>query len=268
MGRIEEALSKAARRTTSADKAAAPPVDKAPKALSRPEPITPDVVTDSRLVVIKQPNSPEAEEFRKLKEALIKTTKNLESGGNVILVTSAVPREGKSLVTLNLAVSLSQEFDHTVLVVDADIRKPSCHIPFGLAVSPGLSDHILDDIPLPQALARTNIDNLVILPAGRSIDASCEMFSSNTMRRLIQELKHRYPDRIILIDSPPILTFAETRILNSQADATILVVMERQCPKDGIQECVKLLGDKVIGVVYNKTAVRETHNYHHLYYTN
>ncbi|OLN29428.1 Protein-tyrosine kinase [Desulfovibrio sp. DV] len=258
MGRIEEALEKAVRRIV--PDTPPPPLradDNTPS--TPPANMDPEQVTDERLVVIKRPHSPEAEEFRKLKEALFKEIKRRETFGNVILITSAGPREGKSLVTLNLAVSLAQEHDHTVLVIDADLRKPSCHRPFGIEVAPGLSDYLTDNLPLSRVMVRSGVGNLVILPAGKQITTPCELFSSNTMRQMIQEIKHRYPDRIILIDSPPILSFAETRILADQADATILVVREKLCTLESIQECLKLLQNKIIGIAYNGSTVQYNH---------
>lgn len=264
MGRIEEALEKAAQRIPFEMPQAPPAGSQGPCPPYTPGESDPEQITDDRLVVLKAPHSPEAEEFRKLKEALLKEAKKRESFGNVILITSAGPREGKSLVTLNLAISLAQEHDHTVLVVDADLRKPSCHLPFGIAPSPGLSDYIVEDLKLSHVLIRTGIGNLVVLPAGKQTGSPCELFSSNTMRQLLQEMKHRYPDRIILIDSPPILAFAETRILADQADATILVVREKQSSMDDIQECSKLLQHKMIGLVYNaSTTAMPKNNYHY-----
>lgn len=264
MGRIEEALEKAAQRTPlDMSPVPHPPSDHA--CPPSPRETNPDQTTDDKLVVLKAPHSPEAEEFRKLKEALLKEAKQRESFGNVILVTSATPKEGKSMVTLNLAVSLAQEHDHTVLLVDADLRKPSCHRPFGIAQRPGLSDYIVDNVPLSQVMTRTGIGNLVIIPAGKPTTTPCELFSSNTTRHLLKEMKHRYPDRIILIDSPPIISFAETRILADQVDAAILVVREKQSSIGDIQECSKLLQNKIMGIVYNGATMPQNHAHYYYY---
>lgn len=265
MGRIEDALEKAAKRIHQpAQAVTSPPIDGT--CPPRVQDMDPDRITDNKLVAIKDPASPEAEEFRKLKKVLMKEALGPDGFGNVIMVTSATPREGKSLVTLNLAASLAQEYDHTVLAVDADLRKPTCHLPFGIVQSPGLSDYILDGMALEKVLVRTGIGKLVLLPAGRPADNLCEMYSSNTMRRLIQEMKHRYPDRIILIDTPPILTFAETRILADQADTVILVVRDRQCSMNELQECIKLINNKLLGVVYNGVETFDQNNYYYYYY--
>jgi exopolysaccharide/PEP-CTERM locus tyrosine autokinase len=265
MGRIEEALEKAARRATPTSP---PPLflDNDNTYPAQTCAITESkTVEDDKIVVLKTPHSPEAEEFRKLKEALFKEIKRCESFGNVILITSATPREGKSLVTVNLAASLAQEHDHTVLVIDADLRKPSCHRPFCIDVEPGLSDYLTNNVPLSRILTKTGIGNLVILPAGKQVSTPCELFSSNTMRRMIQEIKHRYPDRIILIDSPPILNFAETRILADQADAAILVVREKVCTLESVQECLVLLQNKIIGIAYNGSTIPPNHRHYYYY---
>lgn len=265
MGRIEDALEKADKRIRNpSPDVVAPPVGGVNSA--RMLDLDPDRISNDKLVAIKNPASPEAEEFRKLKKALMKEALGPDGFGNVIMITSATPREGKSLVTLNLAASLAQEYDHTVLVVDADLRKPTCHIPFGIVQSPGLSDYILDGMSLDKVLVRTGIGKLVLLPAGRPATNLCEMYSSNTMRGIIQEMKHRYPDRIILIDTPPILTFAETRILADQADAVILVVRERQCSKNSIQECMNLINNKLLGIVYNGAETKDSSDFYYYYY--
>lgn len=264
MSRIEEALNKAAQRN----------VGQAPSSRPRPGPIPlrqplvdPSTISNDKLVVLKTPASPEAEEFRKLKEALLKAVKTQEAFDNVILVTSPGQGEGKSLITVNLALSLAQEFDHTVLLVDADLRMPTCHryldIPSGL----GLVDCLVDGVDLEKVLVKTGYGKLVLLPAGKPVKNPMEYFSSNTMRQLIEELKNRYPDRIILIDTPPVLMFAETRTLAGLADNVILVVREGDTSLEDIQESMNLLNNKVLGVVYNATEFVQHSQYPYYYYT-
>ena len=149
---------------------------------------------DDKLVVLKEPFSPEAEEFRKLKDALLNESKRKDSVNNVILITSPGRGEGKSLVSANLAVSLAQEYDHTVLLIDADVRLPTCNKYLGITAETGLTDCLLEGKDLGQLLVKTGIGKLILLPAGKPAKDPLEMFSSNSMRQLLQDIKHRYAE--------------------------------------------------------------------------
>jgi exopolysaccharide/PEP-CTERM locus tyrosine autokinase len=221
------------------------------------------------LLTITSPYSATAEEYRKLKESLIKESKK-EGFSNAVLVTSANPQEGKTVTTLNLAISLAQEYDYTVLVVDADLRAPSCHRYLGIEAGLGLSDCLQGKATCSEALIRTDIGRLVLLPAGPPVANPVELISSNKMRQLVQELKHRYPDRFILIDSPPAKLFAETRFLASMTDGTLIVVREGETSLDDLTEVTQALDNRIIGVVYNnarETPFRRPTHYDHYAYT-
>jgi len=246
MSRIEEALNKAIKINQgqvpfrASEKSSPPP---SPKDAV----ITP---ADHMLLTYTAPNAPAAEEYRKLKESIIKEA-GREGFNNVLLVTSANPGEGKTITTLNLAISLAHEYDYTVLLVDADLRAPSCHKYLGITAEKGLSDCLKGEADCTDVLIRTGIGHLVLLPAGKAVPNPVELISSNRMRSLLQELKHRYPDRFILIDSPPAKMFAETRFLASMADASILVVREGVSSLEDIEETVGALDNRVAGIVYN-----------------
>jgi len=262
MSKIEEALEKAAQKQATLKQASQRSYYKA-KTDTLPLPINVDPANfpEEKLVVLKTPSMPEAEEFRKLKEALLKTIQSQDSFNNVILISSAHKGEGKSLTTVNLAISLAQGYDHSVLIVDAELRMPTCHRYLNLTPKFGLSDYLNDTIDLSQAFIHTGIGKLVLLPAGNTVRDPLELLSSNAMRRLMEELKTRYPDRIILIDSPPTLLFAETRALANLADAAVLVVREGQTSLEDIQDdCQKYLNNKIIGIVYNATQYVQPYN--------
>lgn len=221
-------------------------------------------VPEQMLVTVTSPYSPVAEEFRKLKEALVKLT-NREHFDNLIMFTSATAGEGKSMSAINLAVSLAQEYDHTVLLVDADLRRPSCHRYLGLEAGPGLSDCLLDGVNLADVLVKTGIGKLSLLPAGKLVSNPGELFSSNAMKRLLRELKSRYSDRYVIVDTPPVLPFAETRTVSNLVDGIILVVKEGQPSLDEVKECVEALGKKVLGILYNFTMVQPQKSYYYYY---
>ncbi|MGE4535778.1 MAG: P-loop NTPase [Desulfovibrio sp.] len=268
MSRIEDALSKASQRQSDVSPPAAwSSYRQKHPTLPPPAPIDPDRLREEKLVVLKKPNSPEAEEFRKLKEFLVKAISAPGMFNNVVLITSAHHGEGKSLVTSNLAISLAQEYDRTVMVVDADLRLPSCHRYLDVDPGQGLADCLTQGVDISNALVKTAIPKLVLLPAGKKpVKNPLELFSSNSMRGLLTEMKQRYPDRILLIDTPPVLLFAETRTLVDLADGVVLVVREGGCSLDDVRECLTLLNNKVLGVVYNASSFTQPAGAYQDYY--
>lgn len=223
-------------------------------------------VTDSSKIVAAQGlYSPASEEYRKLKEQLVKLT-NSKGFQNTILVTSSTVGEGKSVTSVNLAVSLAMEFDHTVLLIDADIRRPTCHTYFNCGVAPGLAECLLDGIELKDALVSTGIGRLSFLPAGRPVDNPVEVLNSSLMRDFLAEIKHRYPDRYIIIDTAPVLPFAEARVLSRFVDGTLLVVRERSVSVSDVQETLQALnGSNILGIVYNGAAKTSSHGSYYAY---
>ena len=256
MSRIEKALEKAAElRNKHQDSSS--PVSNSPERIPDlrrklfPESKQSITIDNPLLVPSIAPHSPIAEEYRKLKSVLVKLTR--QAGfHNTILITSAVAGEGKTVTALNLAISLAQEHDHTVLLVDADLRRPSIHSYLGITPDKGLSDCLINDLDVSEALINTGIGRLVLLPAGKEVTNPVELFSSQRMERLMFELKHRYPDRYIIIDSPPVLPFAEVHTLSHLVDGVLFVVRERLAPFDAVKEGLATLkGCSVLGMVYN-----------------
>ncbi len=197
-----------------------------------------------------------AEEYKKLKSMVIRLTKG-QPFRNTLVVTSAVGSEGKSITALNLATTLAQEYDHTVLLVDADLRKPSVHQFLGIQPKVGLVHCLNERAPLEQALVKTGIGKLVVLPAGGVVSDPVELLSSNRMQQIIAELKERYPERYVIIDTPPVLPFAEAQVLASRADGVIFVVREGCAKTDQIREAIETVkGSNLLGVVYNDSSVR------------
>jgi protein-tyrosine kinase len=224
-------------------------------------------VRNPALVAITDPGSPVAEEYRKLKEMVLKSTRSGNGFRNTLMVTSALAGEGKTVTSLNLAACMAQEYDHTVLVVDADLRKPSCAKYLGIEPGPGLTDCLLKSTPVAEALIHTGIGKLAFLPAGTPVDNPAELFSSQRMKDLLMEMKHRYPDRYIIIDTPPVLPFAETRTIGSIADGVLLVVKEGVPSQEEIRESVDALrGATILGIVYNQAELSTLGNHYSSYY--
>jgi capsular exopolysaccharide synthesis family protein len=174
---------------------------------------------------------------------------------NALAVTSPGLNEGKTLTTINLAISLAMEVSYTVLLVDADLRHPSVHTYFGLEPEFGLSDYLISDKPLQEILVHpAGIQGLVILPGGKPLVNSAEMLNSPKMSRLVDELKARYHTRIVLFDLPPVLTTADAVAFAPYVDAALLVVEEGRTSTQDAQRATELLKDThLIGAVLNKS---------------
>ena len=196
-------------------------------------------------------DSPAAEQYRKLKSTIVKMLKKGECR-QALMITSAVAGEGKSVTALNLAISLAQEFDHTVLLVEADLRKPSLLEYLGLQADFGLSDCVLDGIDVGEVLVKTGIEGLTLLPAGRSVDNPVELFSSNRMQELFTEIKQRDPNRFVIVDTTPLLPFAEPQYIANAVDGVVLVVRERLTSTDKLKRALEMLKNhNLLGVVSN-----------------
>ncbi|TGU70468.1 polysaccharide biosynthesis tyrosine autokinase [Geomonas terrae] len=266
MSRIEMAMEKAARLreegapreaaegSGTTEVATAAPPGNATRVATAPPAVPPERVLMPRhpfLVNILDPHSPAAEEYRKLKSVLVKLTDG-DRFKNSIMVTSSVPGEGKSLTALNLAASLAQGLDHTVLLVDADLRRPSLHKYLEIEQGPGLADILSGKAEIPDTIVQTGLGKLSLIRSGGHVENPVELFSSQKMRALVDELKNRYPDRYIIFDTPPLLPFAESRALANIVDGVLLVVMERLASEEEVLEAYESVkGPGLLGVVYN-----------------
>jgi exopolysaccharide/PEP-CTERM locus tyrosine autokinase len=179
-----------------------------------------------------------------------------------IMVTSALPGEGKSFVAANLAISVARGINRYVLLMDCDLRRPSIHTKFGFGDVPGLSDYLTNGESLTNLLRSTEVDNLTILPGGRTPHNPSELLSSERMAALIQEVTDRYPDRLIILDSPPPKLTAESGVLARQVDGILLVVKYGSTPRTMVKEIVDNIGkDKIIGSIINSFNIRSSRYY-------
>ena len=211
------------------------------------------------MLVPAMAHSQMAEEYRLIKRPLlINAFPDADNGlerANLILVTSSVPGEGKTFTALNLALSIAMEREKTVLLVDADVGKPSISTLLGIGERAGLIDLLEGKaLRLPDILIRTDIPNLSILPAGGRHQHSTELLASLTMKRLANELSKRYPDRIVIFDSPPLLAATQAGVLAGLVGQVVLVIESEMTPQYIVQEAIsKLELCKSVGCVLNKT---------------
>jgi protein-tyrosine kinase len=224
---------------------------------------------DHHIVCIADPSSAAAEQYRKLKASILASTR--QNHTNTLMVASADVGEGKSITAINLAIALAQGIDHTVLLVDADLRKPSVTEYLGIKAELGLSDYLEGKVELSDVLIHTGIGKLVILPAGAPPGNPAELLSSNRMSELVQEMKSRYSDRYIIFDSSPILVSADAISMSSNVDGVLLVIHAAKTPVKVIEKAVSLIKNApILGVVYNdvpdylgKNIYPYLYNYYH-----
>lgn len=272
MSRIEQALEKAARQREHKPEIIPPPlmdagvvpladVGVAPLAdagLERKERDAalllrnPLPVNSPFLVIPGSKSNPSAgEEYRKLKSMVLRLTKR-ERFLNTLLITSAGSNEGKTLTALNLAIVLAQDYEHSVVLVDADLRKPSVHRYLEIHPDAGLAQCLQDNVPISRVLVKTGLGRLVVLPAGKSVDDPVELLASSRMKEIVRELKNRYPDRFVIFDTPPAAPFADAHVLGQEVDGVLFVVREGVAKANDVREGLGSLRDaNLLGVVYN-----------------
>jgi protein-tyrosine kinase len=178
-------------------------------------------------------------------------------GWNTLAVTSCGPGQGKTVTAINLAICLSRTVNHSVLLVDLDLRRPSVHRYLGLSPRHGIGDYLLHDVPLQDIMINPGLERLVILPGKQPLQNSSEMLSSPKTSHLVQELKTRYPERIVVFDLPPILAADDTLAFSPNVDAALLVLEENGTTRDDIARSINLLtGVNILGTVLNKSHER------------
>jgi exopolysaccharide/PEP-CTERM locus tyrosine autokinase len=213
------------------------------------------------------------EDFRIIKRPLLQRafdpSEDAERPNNLIMITSSLPGEGKTYCAINLAMSIAMELDHTVLLVDADVARPSVLRTLGLPAQRGLMDLLLDDkLELSDVMLRTNVDTLRILPAGTSTPRATELLASSMMSSLVNEIARRYPDRIVIFDSPPLLLTSEARVLASHMGQIVVVVEAQGTTQHAVKDALYYLGERSnVNLIYNKArdlkGIEETYDYHY-----
>lgn len=245
------------------------PVYEPPRAAAwTPAPATPleaaHAVTghlDPHLVAALAPQSLAAEQYRSLRTRI----KRAENGRAVraIAITSPAKGDGKSLTAANLALTMAQEFQQRVLLIDADLRRPAVHRLFGLADGPGLTDVLMGGAELTQALVSLEHHHLTLLPAGAIPNHPAELLGSASMRRVLDTLRTRF-DRI-LIDMPPVAPLADLHIVAPMVDGLLMIVRAGVTPRPAIERALAGLDmSKVLGLVLNESGgnTAESATYH------
>jgi exopolysaccharide/PEP-CTERM locus tyrosine autokinase len=206
-----------------------PPVQSPETALSRRVEVDMHALSQAGFIRPDAPRSQLADEYRVIKRPLIDNAMGKGAArirnGNLIMISSALPGEGKTFTAANLAMSIAMELDHTVMLVDADVTRPTLLQKLGLPPARGLLDVLVDEsLDLAQVLLRTNIEKLTLLPCGTTHPRATELLASEVMTQLLADMANRYGDRIIIFDSPPLLVTTEARALASHMGQVVVVV--------------------------------------------
>lgn len=212
-----------------------------------------------------------ADEYRRIKRPLLagafgKGAARLPHG-NLIMVASSVPGEGKTFTSLNLALSIVQELDYTVLLVDADVAKPHISRVLRLDDRPGLIDVLLDEsLDLQEVLVNTDVEGLRILPAGPVHRQSTELLASERMTALAAQMADRYPDRVLVFDTPPLLATTEAQAMSNLMGQVVLVVRAGSTPQQAVMQSLETLGQRAgVNVVLNQVRGTSSDPYYGYY---
>jgi exopolysaccharide/PEP-CTERM locus tyrosine autokinase len=234
-----------------------------------------DRLRDMEMLVPGSNLGPEIKnEYRRIKRPLLSNafgkTASLVDQGNLIAVTSSVPGEGKTFTAVNLALAFAQERDNTVLLIDCDVTKQGVSRMFGVERRrPDFTDLLAgEDLSVGDALLRTDVPGLVLLPAGKPHEYITEMVASQRMARLVHEIATRYNDRIIIFDSPPLLATPEAQVIAGLVGQIVFVIEAGKTPHSIVEDALEMLPkDKAIGLVLNKSeSLSNRGSYYYNYY--
>lgn len=220
------------------------------------------------LIVSNLSHSPVSDIFNMLRTKVLSKAK--ANNWRVIAITSPRENAGKSFTAVNLAISIALKEENSVLLADFDFRRPSIQKYFDITSDVGLADYFNSNLSLSDVLIRPDTngleslpERLVLLPAGKKIKRSAELLSSTKMTNLVNELKNRYSDRIIIIDLPPLLDTADAMTFLNTADASLFVVAKGESTVDDIKSSMQLIDKKrLIGAIFNKSTENLTTSYY------
>ena len=210
------------------------------------------------------PKSPASEAYRVLRTNIQFSSADTEI--KLLMVTSAGPGEGKSTTVSNLAVTYAQA-DEKVLIIDADLRKPTMHRTFHVSNRKGLSNILTNQAKYSEAISSSEIPNLDLITSGPIPPNPAELLSSKRMRDLLEELKKHYSK--IIIDTPPILALTDAQIISTLCDGVILVLDSGKVKKEialRAKESLEKVNAKILGVVLNNVSAKDNDGYYYYYY--
>ena len=220
------------------------------------------LVNENRCVCLST-DAPELDFYKVLRTQILQRSK--EKGWNTIMVTSTRPGEGKTLTSINLALTFAKSYGQTVLLVDCDLRQQKVHTYLGLDSDKGLADYLLNGRPIKDLILWPKVEKLTLISGGDTIIESAELLGSQRMKELVTEMKSRYSDRYVIFDAPPLLSGADALTFSQLVDCVIMVVEEGGTPLKEIEKAVELIPkEKFMGFVLNKSQIsKKGYSYYH-----
>jgi len=216
------------------------------------------LLAENMLVPGSKINREIQDDYRRIKRPLVSNAcgrdKKMVNRGNLILVTSSIPGEGKTYTSVNLALSISQEVDNTVLLVDCDVAKHGASRMLGLEKMSGLVDVLeSDDLTIGDVILQTDIPNLRVISAGKQHDYITELLASQRMFEVVDEIANRYSDRIIIFDGPPLLPTPQTQVLAKLVGQIVFVIETGKTPQSIVEEALDMIPEEqATGLLMNK----------------
>ena len=212
--------------------------------------LDPDQLARNRCVSMA-PDAQESEYYKVLRTNILQRTK--DNNWNTIMVTSVQPGEGKTLTAINLAAAFAKEFSQTVLLVDCDLKRQNVHKYLGYTFDKGIVDYLMNGCMLKDLIVWPNIEKLTLISGGKTISNSTELLGSPQMKALVNEIKHRYDDRYVIFDVPPILSGADTIAFAPLVDCILMVVEEGRTSIKDVKKAIEMVPDeKFMGYVLNR----------------
>lgn len=227
--------------------------------------LDPKTIAENRCIAIL-PKALETESYRVLRTQILHLTRH--KGWNTVMITSALPGEGKTLTAINLTLTLATEFNHTVLLVDCDLRRQNVHRMLGLKSEKGLIDYLLNDRPISELIIWPGIDKFTLISGGRTVHNSAEILGSPRMKELVVDMKTRYPERYVFFDVPPVLSVADAIVFAPLVDCILFVVKSGTTSINDVKKALEMIPkEKVLGLVLNQQKVTASEYYSRAYYS-
>ncbi len=220
--------------------------------VSRSVVLDPEKLVENRVAAFF-PDAPELEAYRVLRTRILQAA--AEKGGNAVMITSALPLEGKTLTAVNLALTFSKTYLETALLVDCDLRQQKVHETLGYESDKGLGDYVTDGCPVSDMIVWPGVEKLSVISGGRTVAESSAFLSSPLLKELVEDMKGRYENRYIFFDVPPVLNGADALAFAPLADHILFVVRAGATPLPEVRRALGMLPrERVIGLVLNRQA--------------
>jgi non-specific protein-tyrosine kinase len=228
--------------------------------VSREVRLDPSVLEENRCVAYNT-ESPQVEAYRVLRTRIMHRTR--ENGGITVMVTSALPGEGKTVTAINLALTFAKAFSQTALLVDADLKRQQIHQVLGFESEKGLGNYLQEGCAVSDLFVWPGIEKLTIISGGKRIEGSSELLGSPAMKALVEDMKVRYPNRYVFFDVPPVLAGADTIAFASLVDHILFVVQAGRSSLADVRKALQMLPkEKILGLVLNRQPDADASKYY------